>query len=75
MNSVSDLKVLDRAYLKIDIEFIELDECFGPEIVQLSENGTYQNFMLLVLQETVCSLTGFHQLGGVRLIVTLKLPQ
>jgi hypothetical protein len=36
-----DLKVLDRAYPEIDIEFIEL--CFGPTIIdELSENGIFQ---------------------------------
>jgi hypothetical protein len=28
---ISDLKVLDRAYPEIDIEFIELEGRFGPE--------------------------------------------
>jgi hypothetical protein len=54
---IIDLKVLDRAYPEIDIEFIELEGVFGPSIIdELSENG--------IFQKTSCSLvhleTDFH---------------
>jgi hypothetical protein len=61
-----DLKVLDRAYPEIDIEFIELG--FGPTIIdELSENGI-QNFMFIGSPGDRFSYR-VAELGGVRLIM------
>ncbi|MEO8590614.1 MAG: APC family permease, partial [Flavobacteriales bacterium] len=67
---LSDMKVLDRAYPDIDIEFIELTGVFGPELVErLSREWRIPtNFMFI-------GSPGDHfpyrvsDLGGVRLII------
>jgi amino acid transporter len=66
----SDLDVLDREYPEINIEFIELQDTFGPELIdRLSEKWKIPvNFMFI-------GSPGDHfpykieQLGGVRLII------
>lgn len=67
---ISDLEVLNREYPKIDIEFIELEDTFGPQLInKLSKKWKIPiNFMFI-------SSPGNHfpykveQLGGVRLII------
>ncbi|MCF8276556.1 MAG: APC family permease [Flavobacteriales bacterium] len=67
---VSDLDVLDREYPAIDIEFIAVEDKFGPELIdRLSEEWKIPvNFMFI-------GSPGDHfpykieQLGGVRLII------
>jgi hypothetical protein len=46
---IIDLKVLDRAYPEIAIEFIELEGVFGPEIIdELSKKWNIpKNFMFI----------------------------
>jgi hypothetical protein len=46
---ISDLKVLDRAYPEIDIEFYRVRRCFGPEIIdELSIKWNIpKNFMFI----------------------------
>jgi amino acid transporter len=66
----SDLEVLDREYPAIKIEFVELEDNFGPELInKLSKKwGIPVNFMFI-------GSPGNHfpykieQLGGVRLII------
>jgi len=65
-----DINVVDREYPKINIEFIELDEHFGPELInKLSKDWNIPiNFMFI-------ASPGDHfpyrveELGGVRLII------
>lgn len=67
---VSDMKVLDREYPEIDIEFHQLEDTFGPELIQkLSQEWKIPvNFMFI-------GSPGDHfpykieDLGGVRLII------
>ncbi len=67
---ISDIEVLDREYPNIKIEFIELQEEFGPELIhKLSEQWNIPvNFMFI-------GSPGDHfpyrveELGGVRLII------
>ncbi len=67
---ISDIEVLDREYPNIEIEFIELQEEFGPELIhKLSEQWNIPvNFMFI-------GSPGDHfpyrieELGGVRLII------
>jgi hypothetical protein len=65
---IIDLKVLDRAYPEIAIEFIELEGVFGPEIIdELSKNGISRRIScLLVLRRSILVVA---ELGGVRLIM------
>ena len=44
-----DIEVLDRAYPEIDIEFLEIEGIFGPELIdELSDKwGIPQNFMFI----------------------------
>ncbi|MBK0368432.1 APC family permease [Flavobacterium agrisoli] len=67
---INDLKVLDRAYPEIDIEFIELKGEFGPEIIdQLSEKWNIpKNFMFIGSPGDRFSFR-VSELGGVRLIM------
>jgi amino acid transporter len=66
----SDLDVLDREYPEIKIEFIELEDTFGPALIKRLSNdwGIPVNFMFI-------GSPGDHfpykieQLGGVRLII------
>ena len=66
----NDLKVLDRAYPDIDIEFIELEGVFGPEIIdELSKKWKIpKNFMFI---GSVSDRFPYRiaELGGVRLIM------
>ena len=65
-----DLKVLDRAYPEIDIEFIELEGVFGPEIIDdLSKKWNIpKNFMFIGSPGDRFSYR-ISELGGVRLIM------
>lgn len=67
---IIDLKVLDRAYPEIDIEFIELEGVFGPEIIdELSEKWKIpKNFMFIGSPGDRFSYR-ISELGGVRLIM------
>ena len=65
-----DIEVLDRAYPDIDIDFLEIDGQFGPEIIdQLSKQwGIPKNFMFIGAPSNKFP---YHvsELGGVRLIM------
>ncbi|MFT5250929.1 MAG: amino acid transporter [bacterium] len=67
---IKDLKVLDRAYPEIDIEFIELEGVFGPEIIdELSKKWNIpKNFMFIGSPGDRFSYR-VAELGGVRLIM------
>lgn len=67
---IVDLKVLDRAYPEIDIEFIELEGEFGPKIIdELSEKWNIpKNFMFIGSPGDRFSYR-VSELGGVRLIM------
>ncbi|KVV14667.1 APC family permease [Flavobacterium sp. TAB 87] len=67
---IADIKVLDRAYPEIDIEFIEMQGVFGPEIItELSEKwGIPKNFMFIGSPGDKFSYR-VSELGGVRLIM------
>ncbi|HJS01066.1 MAG TPA: APC family permease [Flavobacterium sp.] len=67
---IIDLKVLDRAYPEIDIEFIELEGVFGPEIIdQLSKKWNIpKNFMFIGSPGNRFPYR-ISELGGVRLIM------
>ncbi len=66
----NDINVIDREYPKIKIDFIELDDPFGPELInRLSKEWNIPiNFMFI-------GSPGDHfpykieELGGVRLII------
>lgn len=65
-----DLEVLDRAYDGIDIEFIEIEGVFGPEIIdELSKKWNIpKNFMFIGSPGNKFSYR-VSDLGGVRLIM------
>ncbi len=65
-----DLEVLDRAYDDIDIEFLEIQGVFGPEIIdELSEKWKIpKNFMFIGSPGNKFSYR-VSDLGGVRLIM------
>jgi amino acid transporter len=67
---IIDLKVLDRAYPEIAIEFIELEGVFGPEIIdELSKKWNIpKNFMFIGSPGDRFSYR-VAELGGVRLIM------
>lgn len=67
---IKDLEVLDRAYDQIDIEFIEIDGVFGPELIdELSEKWNIpKNFMFIGSPGNKFSYR-VSDLGGVRLIM------
>lgn len=67
---IIDVKVLDRAYPEIDIEFIELEGTFGPEIIdELSKKWNIpKNFMFIGSPGNRFSYR-VSELGGVRLIM------
>jgi amino acid transporter len=67
---IIDLKVLDRAYPEIDIEFIELEGVFGPQIIdELSTKWNIpKNFMFIGSPGNRFSYR-VSELGGVRLIM------
>ena len=67
---IKDLKVLDRAYPEIDIEFIELEGVFGPDIIdELSTKWNIpKNFMFIGSPGDRFSYR-VSELGGVRLIM------
>lgn len=67
---IKDLKVLDRAYPDINIEFIELEGVFGPEIIdELSKKWNIpKNFMFIGSPGNRFSYR-VSELGGVRLIM------
>ena len=65
-----DLEVLDRAYDKLDIEYIEVEGVFGPEIIdELSQKWKIpKNFMFIGSPGNRFSYR-VSDLGGVRLIM------
>lgn len=65
-----DLEVLDRAYPEIQIDFIEIDGVFGPELIdELSEKWNIpKNFMFIGSPGDRFSYR-VSELGGVRLIM------
>jgi len=67
---IEDLKVLDRAYPEIHIEFIEIEGVFGPELItELSEKWKIpKNFMFIGSPGDRFSYR-VSELGGVRLIM------
>lgn len=67
---IEDLKVLDRAYPEIHIEFIEIEGVFGPELItELSEKWNIpKNFMFIGSPGNRFSYR-VSELGGVRLIM------
>ena len=67
---IKDLKVLDRAYPDIHIEFVEVEGVFGPEIIdELSTQwGIPKNFMFIGSPGDRFSYK-VADLGGVRLIM------
>ncbi len=67
---ISDLKVLDRAYPDIDIEFIKLNGIFGPPLIQklCKEWKIPTNFMFISSPGNKFS-HHISELHGVRLII------
>jgi len=69
-NLKSDIRVLDRAYPEIDIDFVEIEGEFGPELIErLSQEwGIPKNFMFIGAPGNKFP---YHvsELGGVRLIM------
>ena len=67
---ISDLKVLDRAYPDIDIEFIQLQGIFGPALIQTlcKEWNIPTNFMFISSPGNRFS-HHISELHGVRLII------
>ncbi len=67
---IQDLKVLDRAYPDIKIEFIEIEGDFGPDLINdLSEKWNIpKNFMFIGSPGNRFSYK-VSELGGVRLIM------
>ncbi|MDX6182849.1 APC family permease [Flavobacterium sp. Fl-77] len=67
---IKDLQVLDRAYDQIDIEFIEIEGVFGPELIdELSKKWQIpKNFMFIGSPGNKFSYR-VSDLGGVRLIM------
>ncbi|RYY09145.1 MAG: amino acid permease, partial [Cytophagaceae bacterium] len=67
---LSDIRVLDRAYPQIEVEFVTLEGHFGPELIdKLSrEWGIPKNFMFI---GSPGDRFPYHisELGGVRLII------
>ncbi|WP_163398920.1 APC family permease [Flavobacterium fluviatile] len=65
-----DLEVLDRAYPEIDIDFIEIEGVFGPELIdELSSKWDIpKNFMFIGSPGDKFSYR-VSELGGVRLIM------
>jgi amino acid transporter len=65
-----DIEVLDRAYPEIDIEFIEIEGIFGPDIIdELSKKWNIpKNFMFIGSPGDRFSYK-VAELGGVRLIM------
>jgi amino acid transporter len=67
---IKDLEVLDRAYDDIDIEYLEIEGVFGPEIIdELSQKWKIpKNFMFIGSPGNKFSYR-VSDLGGVRLIM------
>ncbi|TDW51406.1 amino acid/polyamine/organocation transporter (APC superfamily) [Flavobacterium sp. 270] len=67
---IKDLEVLDRAYDDIDIEYLEIEGVFGPEIIdELSKKWNIpKNFMFIGSPGNKFSYR-VSDLGGVRLIM------
>jgi hypothetical protein len=66
---IIDLKVLDRAYPEIAIEFIELEGVLDPKSsMNFQKNGISQNFMFIGSPGDRFSYR-VAELGGVRLIM------
>jgi hypothetical protein len=66
----NDINVVDREYPKIKIEFIELDETFGPELINKlsAEWNIPVNFMFIGSPGDRFPFR-VEELGGVRLII------
>ncbi len=67
---VKDIRVLDRAYPNIDIEFVEIIGVFGPDIIEDLSKGwdIPKNFMFIGSPGNRFSYR-VAELGGVRLIM------
>lgn len=67
---IKDLEVLDRAYDEIDLEYLEIQGVFGPEIIdELSKKWKIpKNFMFIGSPGNKFSYR-VSDLGGVRLIM------
>jgi amino acid transporter len=67
---MKDLEVLDRAYDQIDIEYLEIEGVFGPDLIdELSKKwGIPKNFMFIGSPGNKFSYR-VSDLGGVRLIM------
>ena len=67
---IKDLEVLDRAYDEIDLEYLEIQGVFGPEIIdELSKKWRIpKNFMFIGSPGNKFSYR-VSDLGGVRLIM------
>jgi len=65
-----DINVLDREYPLIKIDFIEIDESFGPALInKLSQEWKIPiNFMFIGTIDDSCPFN-IEELGGVRLII------
>ncbi|MEO8399004.1 MAG: APC family permease [Ignavibacteriaceae bacterium] len=65
-----EIDVLDRAYPEIDIEFIELNGTFSPELIkELSEKWKIPTNFMFVGQPGENFIYPLEDLGGVRLII------
>ena len=67
---IEDLKVLDRAYPEIHIEFIEIEGVFGPELItELSEKWSIPKNFMFIGSPSDRFPYRVSELGGVRLIM------
>lgn len=67
---IVDIKVLDRAYPEIAIEFIEIEGIFGPEIIEeLSHKWNIPKNFMFIGSPGDRFLYKVAELGGVRLIM------
>lgn len=67
---IEDLKVLDRAYPEIHIEFIEIEGVFGPELItELSEKWNIPKNFMFIGSPSDRFPYRVSELGGVRLIM------
>ena len=65
-----DIEVLDRAYPEIDIEFIETEGVFGPEIIdELSVKWNIPKNFMFIGSPSDRFPYKVAELGGVRLIM------
>jgi hypothetical protein len=65
-----DLEFLDQAYPEIDIEYVEINGDFGPELIaELSESWKIPRNLMFIGSPGNHFLYGLAELGGVRLII------